>query len=130
MTLRADGTLARFALESKRLTTTGAKPKLFEPNKGLELSVFDVGGLSFEEIRQLGIDVAKMHPTAERLYGWGEIDAAAVHETGLRIERDDDPPRHANIAGWPDEARKMHEKQVLLAQAAHRVQLDEPISVS
>lgn len=130
MTLRADGTLARFALESKRLTTTGAKPKLFEPTKRFELSVFDVSGLLFEEILQLGIDVAKKQSPPRRLHGWGEIDVAAVHKAGLQIERDDDPPRHANIVGWPDEVSKMHEKQVLLVQASHPVRLDEPISVS
>ena len=40
MTVRASGLLARFALESGRLTASAVKPKLFEPNRELKLSVF------------------------------------------------------------------------------------------
>ena len=35
--------------------------------------------------------------------------AVTVQEVGLKIDADNDPPRHANIVGWPKEksARKL-----------------------
>lgn len=97
MTPQEAGLLARFAVESGHLTATDAKPKLLEPNRSLQLSMFDIDGLACEDIRQLGIGVAKQRPTFQRLYGWGEISAAAARKAGLKIEYDNDPPRHASI---------------------------------
>lgn len=127
---RAAELLARFALENGRLTDMIAKPKLFEPNRRLELSVFNIDGLAHEKIRQLGIGVARQHPTSRRLHGWGEIDTTAVYETGLRVEYDNEPPRHASIVGWPDDVSERKQKQQLLARSSRSVRLDPPASVS
>ena len=118
MTVRASGLLARFALESGRLTASAVKPKLFEPNRELKLSVFHVDGLVDAGIRHIGNDVVTRHSTAKRLYGWGEFDEAAVCEAGLRIDRDDNPPRHANIVDWPEEPSERKQRQQLLASRA------------
>jgi hypothetical protein len=104
MTTRNAGTLARFATESGRLTDSVVKPKLFEPNRALELSVFRVHGLEFVQICGIGVSVVKEHPNARRLHGWGEIGESEVQGVNLRVVYDDVPPRHANIVGWPTEA--------------------------
>ena len=62
MTAREAGTLARFATQSGRLTDEVVKPKLFEPNRALELSVFRVDGLGRIEIQEIGIDVVTAIP--------------------------------------------------------------------
>ena len=38
--------------------------------------------------------------------------ATTVRETGLTIDPDNDPPRHANILGWPEE--KSEQKLIAL----------------
>ena len=121
MTVRVSGSLARFALEGGRLTASVVKPKLFEPNRALKLSVFHVDGLDDGGIRHIGDDVVTRHPTAKRLYGWGGFDGAAVSDAGLRIDRDDDPPRHANIVDWPEDASERKQRQQILASRAYPV---------
>lgn len=55
-TIREARTLARFATQSGRLTDEVVKPKLFEPNRKLELSVFRVEGLGYTEIQEITTD--------------------------------------------------------------------------
>lgn len=123
MTVRAAGLLARFALESGRLTDSIVKPKLFEPNRALELSVFRVDGLVHDQIRDLGDRVVEKHPAARKLHGWGEFLESAVREAGLRVERDDDPPRHADIVGWPQDPSERKQRQQILASRSYPVRL-------
>lgn len=120
--------LARFAVESGRLTDSIVKPKLFEPTKSLELSVFRIEGIGHSEICNLGVDVANKHPTARYLYGWGELSESAVIGTGLQVEYDNVPPRHANIVNWPQDASERKERQLILASRSRPVKLDPPIS--
>ena len=129
MTAREAGTLARFATQSGRLTDEVVKPKLFEPNRALELSVFRVDGLGRIEIQEIGIDVVTAIPNAQRLHGWGEINESAVLDAGLRVDYDDDPPRHANVLDWPDEASERKLIQLILASRAHAIRLNPPIQV-
>ena len=129
MTARGEGALARFATQSGHLAASVMKPKLFEPNRDLELSVFQVKGLISAEIATIGESVVKVHPQARRLYGWGEINESEILTNGLKIDYDDNPPRHANIINWPqDKAQRLQIQQILASSAtAHR--LDPPIQV-
>ena len=129
MTTRNAGTLARFATESGRLTDSVVKPKLFEPNRVLELSVFRVHGLEFVQICGIGVSVVKEHPNARRLHGWGEIGESEVQGVNLRVVYDDVPPRHANIVGWPTEASQRKSIQQVLASKARPIRLAQPIIV-
>ena len=129
MTIRNARTLARFATESGRLTDSVVKPKLFEPNRALELSVFRVRGLEFVEICDIGVSVVKKHPQARRLHGWGEIEESEVQGVNLRVVYDNVPPRHANIVGWPKEASRRKNIQQFLASKARPIRLDQPIPV-
>ena len=129
MTVRASGLLARFAVEGNRLTNSVVKPKLFEPNKALQLSVFRTDGLHCKEICDLGVQVAERHPTSQRLHGWGEFDEIAVNDAGLRVDHDEVPPRHANIVGWPVEVSERKQRQQLLARRSWPVRLASPIQV-
>lgn len=106
------------------------KPKLFEPNRHLALSVFHAGGIGCLEILDLGMAVTASHPTARRLHGWAEIGEDAVPSTGLRVDYDDSPPRHANIVGWPGDRGARKGLAIALANAARAVKLDSPVDVS
>lgn len=97
------GLLARFAVEGGRFAGSVVKPKLFQPNRALKLSVFRIDGLLCAEIRDIGLDVVQRHPDAHRLHGWGESSESTVSDKGLQVEHDDVPPRHANIVGWPSD---------------------------
>ena len=129
MTVRAAGSLARFAVEGNRLTDSTVKPKLFEPNRALQLSVFGIDGLARKEIYDLGVKVAEQHPASRRLHGWGEFNESAVNDAGLRVEHDEVPPRHANIVGWPVDVPERKQRQQLLARCSCPVKLASPIEV-
>ncbi len=129
MTTRTPGTLARFATEHGRLTDIVVKPKLFEPNRELKLSVFQVSGLGQTEIQGIGEEVVREHQQAERLYGWGEVNEGDVVATGLQIDYDDVPPRHANITDWPQDSAQRKLTQQMLASQSTPIRLNPPIEV-
>ena len=116
-------------MEKGRLTKSAVKPKLFEPNRDLELSVFCTDDLAWEEICDLGVQVAKEHRTAQRLYGWGEINKSKICGAGLRVRHDNTPPRHASIIGWHTEAAERKQQQQLLARHSTPTLLDSPVPV-
>ena len=124
MAVGSECLFARFALEKGRVTQDYAKPKLFEPNKDGELSIFDVVGLSCREKCKLGIPVAKSQN--KKLYGWGVVSCKQIKGVGLEIDRDDNPPRHANILGWPEAPEDRKSKQQELASLANAVRLSSP----
>ena len=51
-------------------------------------------------------------PTQKTLHGRADIQLDSFLDADLQIEPDNEPPRHANIIGWPDEK----EKQKSIAQ--------------
>ena len=129
MTSRGAGTLARFATQSGHLAASVVKPKLFEPNRDLKLSVFLVEGLVSSEIATIGESVVKAHPQAQRLYGWGEINESEVLTAGLTMDYDDNPTRHANIIDWPQDKAQRLQIQQILASSATGHPLSPPIQV-
>ena len=41
-------------------------------------------------------------PLGRPLYGRGDLSVSSVLATGLTVDPDDNPPRHAGIVGWPE----------------------------
>src|SRR5579862_5341281 len=100
-----DDLLARFLFQKnhfKRMENR-ATPLAFMPPPDLQLSVFLIADLSINEIWELGKRALTEHPQPS-LYGRADIQVAAVQEQKLRAFRDDDPPRHVNVVGWPNYA--------------------------
>lgn len=129
MTVKQVGALARFAVRSGQMTTTVVKPRLLEPNRQLELSVFRIDDLGQEAIQEIGVDVVRRRPDANRLHGWAELDEAAVQLVSLTVVHDDTPPRHANIIGWPDDRAKRKLVQRKLADRASPKLVEPPVDV-
>ena len=84
------------------------------PPADLRLSVFRVEGLDNNKIWQIG-EKKVVSQSGKTLYGRAEIRAQLVEKTGLSIDPDNNPPRHANIIGWPLE--KNEQKLIALELA-------------
>jgi hypothetical protein len=104
--MRADGTV---------------KPREFLPceNDGiLELSVYAIQGLPEDEIWRLA-----KREIPKSVLGRGDLAPQEVIPHGLRVNRDDVPPRHANILGWPvlkDEQNAIAVELSGIARPTHR----------
>lgn len=122
--------LARFAVQSNHFRSGEINPKLFRPNKELQVSTFRIEDKTKGDIIEEGKRVVKEHKTAKTLYGWARIAAKEVHDIGLKVDDDDDPPGHSNIVGWPKDEEKIAHYQQKLAKKSERIELPEPISVS
>ncbi len=100
------------------------------PPPDLRLSVYQITNLPEDEIWTLGKGVLEQHPQP-RLYGRADVDVGVVHGQKLKALRDDDPPRHVNVVGWPNYADGKDLMKSLaqqLAQSAKLQLLGTPLS--
>lgn len=105
--------LCRYLFQSKEFSREKriVKRFAFMPARDGATSVYHTTGLSTEEISEL----SRIHVEPERqkaAYGWAEIQVEAVRAVHLELDYNNDPPRHINLTGWPDE--KDH--QISIAQ--------------
>ena len=109
--------LARYIYSKSyyRSSDNTVRHSAFMPPKNRGLSVFRISGLRENEIWQLGDNLRTDQP----LLGRADIKAGSVNETGLAVEADDIPHRHANIVGWPDDDSAIRLKALQLAEKAH-----------
>lgn len=113
--------LARFLTSKNHFSTerNEVKAAAFLPPPDLKLSVFDIMHLSEQQIWAIG----KKHvcePRGKTLYGRGQFPVSTAVGVGLRVEVDNDPPRHASLYGWPPEKS---EQKVVALQLAKRAEL-------
>jgi hypothetical protein len=81
------------------------KPTAFLPAPNSDmLSVFRTSDLSNDEIWAIGNSVGQ--PSQRTLHGRADIVSLQVQKQGLVIDPNNNPPRHANITGWPSEKPK------------------------
>lgn len=64
----------------------------------LQTSVFRTSGLLDSEIWKIADKY-----TTRNFKGRADVSVTGVESVNLMVERDDCPPRHANIIGWPKE---------------------------
>ena len=95
--------LARFVFDKKHIDKKMmVKPDAFLPHGSpAETSVFRTHDLNEDEIWAIGATVAEKRQPS--LKARADILVRALLGTPLRLVPDDNPPRHANIVGWPDE---------------------------
>lgn len=98
------------------------RPAAFQPPSTLRLSVFRIAGLTLKEVWEIGeVDVINaMHPPRKNLHGFADIKAAVVYEKSLDVDPDNNPPRHADIVGWPEEKS---ERNLIAQELAARATL-------
>ena len=100
--------LARYLTHQNHYSSlnNSVKPAAFQPSSNhLRLSVFRIDGLIPEKVWEIGqVDVINaMSSPKNNLRGFADIKASAVYKTHLDVDPDNNPPRHADIVGWPQE---------------------------
>jgi len=89
--------LARFLVHRDQFSASIPKPSAFLPNRNdRETSVFRHGREPLEQLWAIGSAAA----SGRNIYGAAIIKAHAVRATGLTIDADEPPPRHAAIRNW------------------------------
>lgn len=87
----------------KKIVKPGAFMPMTNSSTGvLETSVFQVSEIMDEEIWAIGKKNVVNEASGRTLYGRGDLHSKSVLEIGLVVEPDHNPPRHANIRGWPE----------------------------
>ena len=129
MTARAEGDLARFAVEKTKLATEAQIASEFRPTKQERVSISRIDGLDCDDIVEVGLDVVERHAVASELHGWVEFTHDDVTALGLEIDYDEIPPRHANIVAWPGGKGKRLWTRQRLAKACNRKCLLDPPAV-
>ena len=89
------------------------------PPPDLELSTYNIDDLEDAEIWVLG-DRVRTEQGKDSLYGRADLMAERVYASGLRPVRDDVPPRHVVILGWPEKALHKAKAQLLAAASEFR----------
>ena len=122
--------LARFVTESGKMKRSAVRPNLFKPDRDLVLSVFRIKNLEFPAVKKLGTEVVRRHANARRLYGGGKLSSSVVHEVGLKLVNDDNPPLHSSIEGWPEATTHyaVFGETLPLAEGALLISTEEPIT--
>jgi len=113
--------LSRFLTQSGHFTTGRVKPRAFLPGPDGTTSTFRTHGLTADEIWALGESLLAA-PRGQHLYGSGDLSVSSVVDTGLSVDPDNDPPRHAGIVGWPEgKDARLSRAQRLAASASLRL---------
>ncbi len=89
-----------FSTENRRVKRTALMPALNEALGRYETSVFFYDGATDDEMWPVGDRHLPKPPVA-----LGRSSTHAIEKQGLAVDRDDQPPKHGAIVGWP------HEKQ-------------------
>ena len=116
----SSGHLAR---QSKRV-----KPNAFLPNANGQTSIFRIQGVDAnsivdaDSIWATGNEVAEV--SERTLHARADIVTGAVRSTGLKVLPEEPPPRHGNIAGWPEGKEDRMELAKELADASTLVTKD------
>lgn len=94
--------LARFLKHTNRFAAVAKNVRMsaFMPHH-MELSVFGINYLSEEQIWNLGAEYLSLNKN-QPIKGRAEILEEIVIKNGLQLVMDNNPPRHANIIGWPE----------------------------
>ena len=124
--------LARFAVNKNHRTPDDKmmKPKLFQPDSKLKLSVFRIEDKTCEGIKEEGKKVVRKRPDTDNVFGWATISAVAVQNAGLKVCDDDKPPGHSSIVGWPKDEQEIRAYQHKLVKLAEWKPLPQPIHVT
>lgn len=89
--------------------------RAFSPPRDMALSVFEISGLDDLEVERLGDDTVSTDDLPH--LGFGAILVGVIIRNGLVADRDDSPPRHTSISGWPPKG-EIKKVAMRLAEAA------------
>ena len=110
--IKSEEYLARYIFHKNHFSTLQERVKyvVFMPATSGETSVFRISSLLENEIWEIGNrEVAQKRGLP--LLGRADISAFHILDNKLKLIPDNNPPRHANIVGWPPEKSE----QILIA---------------
>lgn len=84
------------------------------PPEDGKLSIFDTEKLEDESVWRMGRDVA----IGRSLHARADILTTVVVAQGLNVVKDEPPPRHRNLDGWPPASQKEDRKLIAMELAA------------
>lgn len=84
------------------------------PSADGQLSVFDTENLKDESVWRIGRDVA----IDRTIHARADIATSAAVAQGLNLVRDEPPPRHRSLNGWPPASQKEDQKLIAMELAA------------
>ncbi|MDH3975577.1 MAG: hypothetical protein OEV42_14965 [Deltaproteobacteria bacterium] len=99
-------------LPAKRVKYGAFMPMMHEGK--WECSVFRIDGLREDEVWHIG--EAQIAKSSRKVHGRADIQVLSIGKKSLNVEPDNNPPRHANIKGWPEEksAQKLKAQELAL----------------
>jgi len=103
-TLDPSSPVSRFIFDRNQIRKNepGVKYRAFLPGADGTLSVYRVLNLNDEEIWEIA--VRHVEPgRGKKALARGDCLIKVFQQHNLQIEPDEDPPRHANIVGFPEE---------------------------
>ena len=108
-----------------KVETHSVLPKAFEPpSSNLRLSVFRICGLHIRDVwTYLQTNAINKMPQPPTFYGIADITVSVVQATGLTVDPDDTPPRHASIVGWPEGDTNKSKRKLLSQELASKAKL-------
>jgi hypothetical protein len=90
--------------------------RVFMPRPDGAVSVFDTDKLNERQVWDVGTNVA--NDRNQSLHARADITNGRIVVHGLRVIRDEPPPRHRNIIGWPPAEQKEDQKLIAMELAA------------
>lgn len=118
----SDEDLARFLTQSSHFKAGQVQPSAFLPHKGSRNTSVSRHGREPVEVLEL---LGRAAAGERKLYGAAMFKAFHPRSTGLTVEADEPPERHAVVGGWPwitddpeQEKAQQKEKALVLASAA------------
>jgi hypothetical protein len=110
--------VTKFIFNKSQFSSVNSRVKYsaFMPPVNKRLSVFLISSLSERELWEIGhrVEIQRNLPLLAR----ADIKVLFVSEAGLVVDEDDNPLRHANIVGWPEDASEIKLKALELADKA------------
>jgi hypothetical protein len=110
--------LTKFIFNRSQFSTSNDRVKYsaFMPPPNKRLSVFRIAGLAENDVWEIGETIGERRTLP--LLARADIKVSFVATTGLKIDADDIPPRHANIIDWPEDHSAVILKAKELARKA------------
>lgn len=112
---------SRFVTNRRKISTTAARPALYQPDRRLENSVFRTQNLA-ERLVWAFADEYVARKIKKPVIARADVSVTTIRGLGLDIDPDGKPhPRHANIIGWPAAkgAWKSHAQRLAAAASLH-----------
>lgn len=111
---------SHFSIKNGYVKSAAFMPMYNKVKNRYETSVFQVDNLSNKIIQNMGAKYIT-GKSGKEVYGYARISHQSIETTGLSVNPDNKPPRHANVCGWPERKDEQKLYAIKLSQASKLV---------